>query len=225
MSSSTAPCGRRATLFVRSDLPAPSQKRCTAIKCELQELVCRGVLDDIETVEWEKRVPLQGPGNGIDGTCTTSSRTGPASPVSVSRRFSTPGSVTVRRQARNAESSSCRPSVSRSTRTTLSCRWPPLPTRAGRNQSRSVSRNSVRREPSPVTFDDCLGHVSDHSVAVLAGTRAVEGAIKLARKYTGSKEVISLEMGFARPHPRQPRIARRPPAARSRRTEPRHVPA
>ncbi|MGB9932173.1 HTH domain-containing protein [Haloarcula amylolytica] len=64
MSSSTAPGGRRATLFVRSDLPKPSQKRCTAIERELQELVCRGVLDDIETVEWEKRVPLQGPGNG-----------------------------------------------------------------------------------------------------------------------------------------------------------------
>lgn len=29
-----------------------------------------------------------------------------------------------------------------------------------------------------------------------SGTEAVEGAIKLARKYTGSKEVISLEMGF-----------------------------
>lgn len=29
-----------------------------------------------------------------------------------------------------------------------------------------------------------------------SGTEAVEGAIKLARKYTGSKEVVSLEMGF-----------------------------
>jgi 4-aminobutyrate aminotransferase len=29
-----------------------------------------------------------------------------------------------------------------------------------------------------------------------SGTEAVEGAIKLARKYTGSKEVIALEMGF-----------------------------
>lgn len=29
-----------------------------------------------------------------------------------------------------------------------------------------------------------------------SGTEAVEGAVKLARKYTGSKEVISLEMGF-----------------------------
>lgn len=66
MSSSTAPGGRRATLFVRSDLPAPSQKHCTAIECELQELVCRDVLDGVETVEWEKRVPLQGPGNGAE---------------------------------------------------------------------------------------------------------------------------------------------------------------
>ncbi|MDT3435349.1 HTH domain-containing protein [Haloarcula sp. 1CSR25-25] len=66
MSSSTAPGGRRATLFVRSDLPAPSQKHCNAIECELQELVCRDVLDGVETVEWEKRVPLQGPGNGAE---------------------------------------------------------------------------------------------------------------------------------------------------------------
>lgn len=29
-----------------------------------------------------------------------------------------------------------------------------------------------------------------------SGTEAIEGSIKLARKYTGSKEVISLEMGF-----------------------------
>lgn len=29
-----------------------------------------------------------------------------------------------------------------------------------------------------------------------SGTEAVEGAIKLARKYTGNKEVVSLEMGF-----------------------------
>ena len=29
-----------------------------------------------------------------------------------------------------------------------------------------------------------------------SGTEAVEGAIKLARKYTGSKEVVALEMGF-----------------------------
>jgi len=29
-----------------------------------------------------------------------------------------------------------------------------------------------------------------------SGTEAVEGAIKLARKYTGSKEILSLEMGF-----------------------------
>ncbi|GAD51831.1 acetylornithine aminotransferase [Halarchaeum acidiphilum MH1-52-1] len=29
-----------------------------------------------------------------------------------------------------------------------------------------------------------------------SGTEAVEGAVKLARKYTGSKEVVSLEMGF-----------------------------
>ena len=68
MSSSTTPGGRRATLFVRSDLPAPSQKRCSAIERELQELVCRGVLGGVETVEWAKRVPLQGPDNGTERT-------------------------------------------------------------------------------------------------------------------------------------------------------------
>jgi len=66
MSSSATPGGRRATLFVRSDLPAPSQKRCTAIERELHELVYRGVLEDVETVEWEKRVPLQGSGSGTE---------------------------------------------------------------------------------------------------------------------------------------------------------------
>lgn len=29
-----------------------------------------------------------------------------------------------------------------------------------------------------------------------SGTEAVEGAVKLARKYTGSKEIVALEMGF-----------------------------
>ncbi|WP_336339123.1 HTH domain-containing protein [Haloarcula brevis] len=68
MSSSTAPGGRRATLFVRTDLPALSRKRCIAIEGELRELACRGVLDDVETVEWEKRVPLQGSGDGPERT-------------------------------------------------------------------------------------------------------------------------------------------------------------
>lgn len=68
MSRSSAPQGRRATLYVRSDLPTPSRKRCTAIERELQELACRGVLDAAETVEWEKRVPLQGADDGTERT-------------------------------------------------------------------------------------------------------------------------------------------------------------
>lgn len=66
MSRSTAPGGRRATLYVRADLPTPSRKRCTAIECELQELVCRDVLTAVETVPWKKRVPLQGSDDGTE---------------------------------------------------------------------------------------------------------------------------------------------------------------
>lgn len=66
MSRTNTPQSRRATLFVRADLPKPSQKRCTAIERDLQDLVGRGVLDAAETVEWKKRVPLQGAGNGTE---------------------------------------------------------------------------------------------------------------------------------------------------------------
>lgn len=58
MSGTESPQQRRATLFVRSDLPTPSRKRCTTIECDLQELVSSGVLDAAESREWEKRVPL-----------------------------------------------------------------------------------------------------------------------------------------------------------------------
>lgn len=66
MPRSTPHQGGRATLYVRSDLPTPSQKRCTAIESDIQELVCRDVLNSVETVEWEKRVPLQGSSNGTE---------------------------------------------------------------------------------------------------------------------------------------------------------------
>ncbi|WP_424004526.1 HTH domain-containing protein [Haloarcula salina] len=55
---------RRARLFVRSELPTPSRKRCTAIEREVESLVCQGVIDGVETVEWQKRVPLRGDNSG-----------------------------------------------------------------------------------------------------------------------------------------------------------------
>ena len=51
---------RRAELFVRSDLPAPSQKRRAAVERRLDELQCSGVIDEHGTVFWEKRVPVEG---------------------------------------------------------------------------------------------------------------------------------------------------------------------
>ncbi|MBV0903088.1 HTH domain-containing protein [Haloarcula salina] len=64
MTLTSAQGERRARLFVRSDLPTPSRKRCTAIECEVESLVCQGVIDGVETVEWRKRVPLRGDNRG-----------------------------------------------------------------------------------------------------------------------------------------------------------------
>lgn len=62
MSQTDYPGERRAVLHVRSDLPAPSEKRRTAVEAELQELACKGVLDEYETRAWEKRVPVDSGG-------------------------------------------------------------------------------------------------------------------------------------------------------------------
>jgi len=64
MPQTSAQGERRARLFVRSDLPTPSRKRCTAIECEVESLACQGVIDGVETVEWRKRVPLRGDNSG-----------------------------------------------------------------------------------------------------------------------------------------------------------------
>lgn len=51
---------RRAVFFVRSDLPDPSEQRRFALEQALRDLVCAGVLDDVETVVWDKRVQARG---------------------------------------------------------------------------------------------------------------------------------------------------------------------
>lgn len=61
MSTTEYPGNRRATLFIRSDLPAPSQRRCSELEQDLRALVAAGVLDDAETVVWDKRVRAYGP--------------------------------------------------------------------------------------------------------------------------------------------------------------------
>lgn len=60
MSNSESFGPRRALLFVRSDLPEPSQHRRTELEAGLRELVCAGVLDDARTVVWDKRVRAHG---------------------------------------------------------------------------------------------------------------------------------------------------------------------
>jgi hypothetical protein len=62
MSQTDYPGERRAVLYVRSDLPAPSEKRRTAVETQLQELTCKGVLDESETRAWKKRVPVESGG-------------------------------------------------------------------------------------------------------------------------------------------------------------------
>lgn len=49
---------RRATLFVRSDLPTPARKRRAAIAARLQRLVESGALDAVTVAEWNKHVPI-----------------------------------------------------------------------------------------------------------------------------------------------------------------------
>ncbi|WP_276271836.1 HTH domain-containing protein [Haloarcula litorea] len=56
------PTTRRAELFVRGDLPRPARSRRAAVESTLTDLRRRGVLDEVETTEWRKRVPLHGEG-------------------------------------------------------------------------------------------------------------------------------------------------------------------
>ena len=54
---------RRATLFVRADLPEPSTRRLKAVETRLQKLRRGGVFDAVETKVWNKRVPVEGDGD------------------------------------------------------------------------------------------------------------------------------------------------------------------
>lgn len=60
MSNPECPPTRRVELFVRADLPTPSEKRRTAVEDRLQALEGSGVVDAYETTVWEKRVPVEG---------------------------------------------------------------------------------------------------------------------------------------------------------------------
>jgi hypothetical protein len=58
---------RRAELFVRSDLPEPSEKRRAAVERRLEELQSAGVFDEYDTTVWRKRVPIAGAGDCPEG--------------------------------------------------------------------------------------------------------------------------------------------------------------
>jgi len=58
MQNTECPRTRRAELFVRTDLPTPSEKRRNAIERRLSDLQCAGTIDEHETTMWEKRVPV-----------------------------------------------------------------------------------------------------------------------------------------------------------------------
>lgn len=60
MSNTECPQTRRAELFVRADLPKPSERRLTAVERRLQDLQCKGVFDAVETTVWNKRIPVEG---------------------------------------------------------------------------------------------------------------------------------------------------------------------
>ncbi|WP_254278735.1 HTH domain-containing protein [Haloarcula marina] len=63
MATTECPTTRRAELFVRSDLPQASEKCLDAVEVGLEKLARRGVLDDYERTEWEKRIPISGDGH------------------------------------------------------------------------------------------------------------------------------------------------------------------
>ncbi|MFC6755468.1 MULTISPECIES: HTH domain-containing protein [Haloarcula] len=58
MPNTECPQTRRAELFVRAELPTPSEHRRVTVENRLQELQCAGVIDAFETTVWKKRVPV-----------------------------------------------------------------------------------------------------------------------------------------------------------------------
>jgi hypothetical protein len=68
MPNTECPPARRAELFIRADLPTPSERRQAAVESRLQQLRCAGAVDDYETTVWDKRVPV------ADADCPERSR-------------------------------------------------------------------------------------------------------------------------------------------------------
>jgi hypothetical protein len=68
MPNTECPPARRAELFIRADLPTPSERRLAAVESRLQQLRCAGAVDDYETTVWDKRVPV------ADADCPERSR-------------------------------------------------------------------------------------------------------------------------------------------------------
>lgn len=58
MPNTECPQTRRAELFVRTDLPTPSEKRRDAVETRLERLRRAGRIDEFETTVWAKRVPV-----------------------------------------------------------------------------------------------------------------------------------------------------------------------
>ena len=58
MPNTECPRTRRGELFVRADLPTPSERRRRAVENRLQRLQCADVIERFETTVWEKRVPV-----------------------------------------------------------------------------------------------------------------------------------------------------------------------
>ncbi|MDS0258651.1 hypothetical protein NDI56_04395 [Haloarcula sp. S1CR25-12] len=58
MPTTECPQTRRAELFVRSDLPTPSEQRRAAIENRLSQLRDVSAIDEFGTTVWAKRVPV-----------------------------------------------------------------------------------------------------------------------------------------------------------------------
>lgn len=57
MPESTPSGQQRVALYVRADLPAPTQNYLASISSQLERLVAAGTLSSYSTITWEKRLP------------------------------------------------------------------------------------------------------------------------------------------------------------------------
>ncbi len=58
MPNTECPQSRRAELFARAALPAPSEKRRASVENRLRQLQRTGAIDEYESTGWKKRVPV-----------------------------------------------------------------------------------------------------------------------------------------------------------------------